>query len=136
MYPVVIGSDQSSPDVSIRQVSVTQTAFEDAPVTLRADLHASGYAGKDIVVDLYEVSFDSDHGVSSSATEMEPMESVLLSGQERSGGSAAGRTRECAFLRALFAVMPSAKVSAVQAIGLFRGAASDDNALHCTLTAS
>ena len=78
VYPVVIGSDQSSPDVSIRQISVTQTAFEDAPVTLRADLHASGYAGKDIAVDLYEVSFDSEDGVAPSVTEMEPMESVLL----------------------------------------------------------
>lgn len=52
IYPVVIGSDRPGRDVSIRSTAVSQTAFEDAPVTITADVTASGYAGRDITVEL------------------------------------------------------------------------------------
>ena len=53
VYPVLIGQ-RPGKDISLTNVSVTQTAFEDAPVMIQADVDASGYAGRTIVVDLIE----------------------------------------------------------------------------------
>src|SRR5262245_18378353 len=36
IYPVVMGSDDTTKDVSLQRVAVSQTAFEDAPVTIQA----------------------------------------------------------------------------------------------------
>lgn len=52
VYPVAIGGSQPLKDISLTNVSVSQTSFEDAPVTIQADIEASGYAGKTIAVDL------------------------------------------------------------------------------------
>lgn len=60
VYPVVIGSDQTTSDVSIRNVAVSQTAFEDAPVTLRADVDVVGFAGKEVVARLFEADFSAN----------------------------------------------------------------------------
>ena len=54
IYPVVFGKDLPNQDVSIQKVSVTQTAFEDAPVTIQADLVSSGYAGEKLVGQLFD----------------------------------------------------------------------------------
>ena len=82
VYPLIVGSDLSSPDVSIQQVSVSQTAFEDAPVTLRADLTATGFAGKALAVDLYEVEVHQQdqkgEGSGQQGIEAEPLETVEL----------------------------------------------------------
>jgi len=56
VYPVVIGGPQPQKDISLTNVSVTQTSFEDAPVTIQSDIEASGYAGKTVTVDLLEDS--------------------------------------------------------------------------------
>ncbi|MCP5550511.1 MAG: hypothetical protein H7A53_06440 [Akkermansiaceae bacterium] len=51
VYPVVAGADfESGRDVSIGAVTVTQSPFEDAPVTLSADLATLGLAGEEVVV--------------------------------------------------------------------------------------
>ena len=52
VYPVVIGGSRPLKDISLTNVSVSQTSFEDAPVTIQADVEASGYAGKTVAVDL------------------------------------------------------------------------------------
>jgi hypothetical protein len=52
VYPVVIGGSRPPKDISLTNVSVSQTSFEDAPVTIQADVEASGYAGKTVAVDL------------------------------------------------------------------------------------
>jgi uncharacterized membrane protein len=54
VYPVVIGSSKTKKDISISNVSVSQSSFEDAPVTIQADIDTSGYAGKTINVDLLD----------------------------------------------------------------------------------
>jgi len=54
VYPVVIGRDDSGRDISVPKVSVTQTSFEDAPVTLRATVSANGYAGRKIVAAVFD----------------------------------------------------------------------------------
>lgn len=52
IYPVIIGNSQPLKDISLTNVSVSQTSFEDAPVMMQADIEASGYTGKTIAVDL------------------------------------------------------------------------------------
>ena len=56
VYPVVIGSAKPQKDISISNVSVSQTSFEDAPVMVQAEVEASGYAGKTIEINLVEAS--------------------------------------------------------------------------------
>ena len=56
VYPVVVGADRPQKDISLTNVSVSQTSFEDAPVTIQADVEASGYTGKTITLNLIESS--------------------------------------------------------------------------------
>jgi uncharacterized membrane protein len=56
VYPVVIGAAQHPRDIALTNVSVSQTSFEDAPVTVQADIEAFGYAGKTVAADLTEDS--------------------------------------------------------------------------------
>jgi uncharacterized membrane protein len=56
VYPVVIGGSKPLKDISLTNVSVTQTSFEDAPVKIQADIEANGYTGNTIIVDLLENS--------------------------------------------------------------------------------
>lgn len=56
IYPVVIGKSESPKDISLTNVTVSQTVFEDAPVTIQADVETSGYDGKSINVELLEAS--------------------------------------------------------------------------------
>jgi len=56
IYPIAIGGRQPQKDISLTNVSVTQTSFEDAPVTIQSDVEASGFAGKTVTVDLLEDS--------------------------------------------------------------------------------
>jgi len=46
VYPVLIGKDDPARDISISNVKVSQTSFEDAPVTVQADITHSGYSGQ------------------------------------------------------------------------------------------
>lgn len=55
LYPVVQGRDEPIRDIAIDKVTASQTAFEDAPVTIQATVNAVGYAGERIVGQLLEV---------------------------------------------------------------------------------
>ncbi len=55
IYPVVIGSDKPIKDIALNSIKVAQTAFEDAPVTLQADVTCVGYSGVNIMAQLLEV---------------------------------------------------------------------------------
>lgn len=52
VYPVVLGADDSARDLEVRRLSVSQTDFEAAPVTVIAEVAAAGYAGKKLTVEL------------------------------------------------------------------------------------
>jgi hypothetical protein len=52
VYPVVIGRPDPIKDIALQEVSVTQSAFEDAPVAVQADVTAAGYRGQAIVARL------------------------------------------------------------------------------------
>jgi uncharacterized membrane protein len=54
VYPVLLGTDTPAADLSVESVTVTQTNFEDAPVTLAAQVVASGYAGRTVMASLLD----------------------------------------------------------------------------------
>jgi len=56
IYPVVVGRDSEIRDLSLKKVGVSQTAFEDAPVTVQAEVSASGFPGAEIEAHLTEVA--------------------------------------------------------------------------------
>ncbi len=55
IYPVVMGTDDPVQDVALQRVTVSQTAFEDAPVTLQAEVSATGYPGETVLAQLIKV---------------------------------------------------------------------------------
>ena len=56
VYPVPIGDTQAPSDIALVNVSVSQTSFEDAPVTIQADVEAVGCAGRTLAIDLTDDS--------------------------------------------------------------------------------
>ncbi len=56
IYPVVIGRDGPERDLAVTSTAVTQTSFEDAPVTVQAEIAANGFAGEEIVAQLLPVA--------------------------------------------------------------------------------
>ncbi len=45
IFPVITGSDEPVRDLSIRNVAISETAFEDAPVTVVAEVDVDGFDG-------------------------------------------------------------------------------------------
>jgi uncharacterized membrane protein len=56
IYPVVLGSDSGLRDISLDKVATSQTAFEDAPVTIQAAVGAHGFSGSEIRAQLTELA--------------------------------------------------------------------------------
>lgn len=54
IYPVVIGRDDTIADIAIQKIAVSQTAFEDQPVTVQAEVLAGGYGGRMIMAQLLD----------------------------------------------------------------------------------
>jgi uncharacterized membrane protein len=54
VYPVVFGGREPQPDIALGNVTVTQTSFEDAPVTVAADVDSAGQAGQTITAELLD----------------------------------------------------------------------------------
>jgi hypothetical protein len=54
IFPVATGDDDELRDVSVERVSATETNFETAPVTIRADVRSIGYDGAPVIVALYD----------------------------------------------------------------------------------
>jgi uncharacterized membrane protein len=52
VYPVVVGEGRPPRDLSVANIVVSQTSFEDAPVTIQAEVEAAGFAGQSVTVDL------------------------------------------------------------------------------------
>ncbi len=53
VYPVLLGAKAPAHDLGIASTTVSQTSFEDAPVTVQAEITASGYARREIVGELF-----------------------------------------------------------------------------------
>ncbi len=56
IYPVVLGSLDPVRDIALAQARASQTAFEDAPVSVQADVTATGYRGEPIVAQVLDAS--------------------------------------------------------------------------------
>ena len=56
VYPVVIGSADAIKDIAIQDARVSQTAFEDAPVSVQADISVAGFAGESVTARLSDIS--------------------------------------------------------------------------------
>ena len=54
VYPVVIGRDQPARDIGVQNVAVTQTAFEDAPVTIESRVAMTGFQNRKVLALLYD----------------------------------------------------------------------------------
>jgi uncharacterized membrane protein len=54
VYPVVVGRRDAVQDIAVQQLAVTQTSFEDAPVTVQADVQTAGFRGRPIVTKLVD----------------------------------------------------------------------------------
>mgnify|MGYP001589886631 CR=1 FL=1 len=54
IYPVVIGNEDTINDIAIQKIAVSQTAFEDQPVTVQAEVLAGGYGGRMITAQLLD----------------------------------------------------------------------------------
>jgi uncharacterized membrane protein len=54
IFPVLVGQDDPITDIAIQKVAVGQTAFEDAPVWVQADVAATGYGGQPVICQLLE----------------------------------------------------------------------------------
>lgn len=55
IYPVVCGQEAGLRDIALDKAAVSQTAFEDAPVTIQAEVSARGFPGADVVTRLIEI---------------------------------------------------------------------------------
>lgn len=54
VYPVVVGGRDPQPDIALGAVTVSQTAFEDAPVSISAEVDSAGQAGRTITAELLD----------------------------------------------------------------------------------
>lgn len=50
VFPVIVGKDEPAPDLRLVEHSVTQTSFEDTPVTITARIAGRGFVGKQVSV--------------------------------------------------------------------------------------
>lgn len=55
VFPVVLGGANAARDLGVGAVTTTQTAFEDAPVTVQAEIAASGFGGEEIEAKLVAI---------------------------------------------------------------------------------
>jgi len=56
IYPVMVGSDKPPLDLAVRTVSARESEFEDAPVTIQAEVSGAGYGGREVTAQLMEIS--------------------------------------------------------------------------------
>ncbi|MCD6049138.1 MAG: hypothetical protein K0Q55_541 [Verrucomicrobia bacterium] len=82
VYPVVMGKGEPERDLAIRKVSVSQTSFEDAPVTLQVEVSVTGYKGESIMASVVEVSPGGTNTTMLSVTNQSAMERVKGQTQE------------------------------------------------------
>src|SRR5207247_2999233 len=54
IFPVVIGNQGPARDIALQQARVSQTDFEDAPVSVQADVTETGYGGDSIAAQLLD----------------------------------------------------------------------------------
>jgi uncharacterized membrane protein len=69
IYPVISGTDDRVRDISIRNVAISETAFEDAPVTITADVDVDGFDGAKVSAKLIPAMALGDSGAETDESE-------------------------------------------------------------------
>ncbi|MCA9075637.1 MAG: hypothetical protein KDA93_11435 [Planctomycetaceae bacterium] len=54
IYPVLPPVSELPPDLSVTKVAVSETVFEDSPVTIQIEVTATGIVGEDVIVELVD----------------------------------------------------------------------------------
>lgn len=54
IYPVIVARDETIQDIAIQNITVSQSAFEDAPVSIQADVLAGGFSGQNLTAQILE----------------------------------------------------------------------------------
>jgi len=83
IYPVVVGKDTATHDVSLEKIMASQTAFEDAPVTVQAEVGSHGFGGAKVAARLIEVTTDTGN----SATNQSLPNKGIVAEQQQSAKS-------------------------------------------------
>lgn len=55
VYPILFSAQEPERDLAIRRVTTSQTAFEDAPVTLQVEASSTGFNGRPVSAQVIEV---------------------------------------------------------------------------------
>ncbi|HXT11749.1 MAG TPA: glutamine amidotransferase [Candidatus Angelobacter sp.] len=90
IYPVVVGSDSAMQDISLGKITVSQTAFEDAPVTVQAEANANGFAGSQITTRLIEVgagAFVTNGGATNASLRIGSVSNVVAKSSQFASGN-------------------------------------------------
>ena len=90
IYPVVLGSDSTIQDIALNKVGVSQTAFEDAPVTVQAEVNASGFDGSSVTTRLIEVAAggaNTNANGSNAPLRITAITNVVAQSTQRAGGN-------------------------------------------------
>ena len=85
IYPVVLGKPAQTRDISIEKIAVTQTAFEDAPVTLQLTLKALEAGGETLVAQLWPVPAPEFNAEASPPPLRDPHATPLIEQRLRAG---------------------------------------------------
>ncbi len=54
IYPLLLGKPSGLKDLSVDHVAVNLTAFEDAPVTITAEIHQQGFSGREVAAQILD----------------------------------------------------------------------------------
>jgi len=86
VYPVVLGETGQARDIAVEKVGVTQTAFENAPITIQVNIRALEVPGQTLVAQLWSVPTPDLDAEASAAPVMETNAVPLMEQRLRVGG--------------------------------------------------
>ncbi len=78
VFPVVFGTDNVGRDLAITNTAVTLTSFDDAPVSVQADVAVSGFADEEIVARLFPIAANGVKDAEPAAADAKPAAEEIL----------------------------------------------------------
>ena len=84
VYPVLVNQQDDAPDVAVGAVTVNQTAFDDAPVTIQVQTHQTNAVGRSVKITLMDAEGTPLESKTQAATEESP---VRFEARPETGGT-------------------------------------------------
>ncbi len=78
VFPVVFGTDNVGRDLAITNTAVALTSFDDAPVSVQADVAVTGFAGEEIVARLFPIVANGAKDVESAPADVKQAAEEIL----------------------------------------------------------